>query len=768
MPSLSGIIKQASRGADLYFVFRFLRLLTMKWEKTAAYKYGIIDKKGIALKKSSELETVDEKAAYTMLHRLVFKMRRLIEKVPIIGKSILLNYAAALFLLKEQNDKRIWTDENYMGRKLMEFLENGDWEADAELLREEIKNQYGFDKSMGFLTEGKKDLPPHLQKLIKDLEKKQKELEKKGLKVKTFVYNPDTGKPDIELKERTMTDAEKKKREEIVLSLKKKKKDFQDRYGDEWEDVMYATATKMAMGEEVDEAFYDKISLAQINAYLKGMSRLISKKDLINNLKKKFNLKKIEFNPQFTKILAIEEREMENFTEFYIDEAKKVKRYEVHASDPRTFNRIKNVKVKTLKQAEKVYADFKKKGWYSAIAQLRWDGIYTTIENDSGMRVSVDGPLSGWWVRWIEGGPGGEEDLEDFPNEKAARKFAAQIEKKGGTPFLVKNGKPVKEEVEEAEKIKNFAEFQEDSKMGKQSNDQLKKLHKTASAKDQSSPANKSFTDRIEKEMKKRGILVEVDEAVEIDEEVFYWYIIQGNTQKGKVAYVGTERQMKLKIRKPTFPSNHVLMKSRKRLTLGDKWKGSHMPEEVEVDELIKEGTALQVKMALSDVGITKVKWKNETVYVMKKDVEKAKKALEGNVKYKGKTPKVSGGLGGGRYVESAGIEEADAPVNSAPTAADSGNIQYQEPVLGKKKKKKIDEAVQVGTFAGKQVFVVDSDMFHQCRLGKRKYHRYEKYVGIKRIGKAIREYGLKFPKRPIILQNGEGGPMLYLRYGKG
>ena len=62
MPSLSGVIKQASRGADLYFVFRFLRLLTMKWEKTDAYKYGIIDKKGQILKKSSELTTVDEKA----------------------------------------------------------------------------------------------------------------------------------------------------------------------------------------------------------------------------------------------------------------------------------------------------------------------------------------------------------------------------------------------------------------------------------------------------------------------------------------------------------------------------------------------------------------------------------------------------------------------------------------------------------------------------------------------------------------------------------
>ena len=113
--------------------------------------------------------------------------------------------------------------------------------------------------------------------------------------------------------------------------------------------------------------------------------------------------------------------------------------------------------------------------------------------------------------------------------------------------------------------------------------------------------------------------------------------------------------------------------------------------------------------------------------------------------------------------------EESPPPVNAAPTAPDSGNIQYQAPVLGKKKKKKkIDEAkIITSTFAGKQVFVVDSDMYHQCRLGKQKYHRYEKYVGNKRIGKAIREYGLKHPKRPIILQNGENGPMLYLRYGR-
>jgi len=36
------------------------------------------------------------------------------------------------------------------------------------------------------------------------------------------------------------------KREEYVLELKKKKSYFQKRYGDEWESVMYGTATNLA------------------------------------------------------------------------------------------------------------------------------------------------------------------------------------------------------------------------------------------------------------------------------------------------------------------------------------------------------------------------------------------------------------------------------------------------------------------------------------------------------------------------------------------
>ena len=52
-----------------------------------------------------------------------------------------------------------------------------------------------------------------------------------------------------------MTDAQMKKREEIVKSMKKDKAGFKDRYGDRAETVMYATATKMAkkMAEQAME-----------------------------------------------------------------------------------------------------------------------------------------------------------------------------------------------------------------------------------------------------------------------------------------------------------------------------------------------------------------------------------------------------------------------------------------------------------------------------------------------------------------------------------
>ena len=89
-----------SRTGDLFYAFRFLKLLVTPWEKTEAFKLGIIDANGNILKKSAERTTPEEKSAYTVFHRLVFNVKRLLGKVP-GGKSVVARYGAALFLIKE-------------------------------------------------------------------------------------------------------------------------------------------------------------------------------------------------------------------------------------------------------------------------------------------------------------------------------------------------------------------------------------------------------------------------------------------------------------------------------------------------------------------------------------------------------------------------------------------------------------------------------------------------------------------------------------------
>lgn len=67
-----------------------------------------------------------------------------------------------------------------------------------------------------------------------------------------------------EIEERKLTKAEKVKREKNVKGLKKHKDDFEKRYGDDAESVMYAVATKRAKGESIEEGkdfgMFNKVS----------------------------------------------------------------------------------------------------------------------------------------------------------------------------------------------------------------------------------------------------------------------------------------------------------------------------------------------------------------------------------------------------------------------------------------------------------------------------------------------------------------------------
>ena len=88
------------RAVDLFVVYRFLKLLVTPWNKQEAFKLGIIDKKGNALKKARDLTTETERSSFTLLHRLVFNCKRIMNKIPLV-RTQLGTYATALFLLKE-------------------------------------------------------------------------------------------------------------------------------------------------------------------------------------------------------------------------------------------------------------------------------------------------------------------------------------------------------------------------------------------------------------------------------------------------------------------------------------------------------------------------------------------------------------------------------------------------------------------------------------------------------------------------------------------
>jgi hypothetical protein len=70
---------------------------------------------------------------------------------------------------------------------------------------------------------------------------------------------------DNNLGEEEMTDAQMKKREKIVMSMKDKQAEFKSKYGKNWKNVMYATATKMAMKEEVEEIVEAEVTTPETN-----------------------------------------------------------------------------------------------------------------------------------------------------------------------------------------------------------------------------------------------------------------------------------------------------------------------------------------------------------------------------------------------------------------------------------------------------------------------------------------------------------------------
>ena len=166
------------RAIDLFVTYRFLKLLTTPFEKQDSFKLGIIDKDGNRIKQPNstrpavELATTEQKNSYTILHKLVFNIKKIFAKVPGLRTKVG-TYAAALFLLKDTFKESV-DDPDMFEKEFMKYLKENDIELDNDISEEVI----GFGEV----------LPKGNYVLVNDILNKEEEdlSAKKGDKVVAF------------------------------------------------------------------------------------------------------------------------------------------------------------------------------------------------------------------------------------------------------------------------------------------------------------------------------------------------------------------------------------------------------------------------------------------------------------------------------------------------------------------------------------------------------------------------------------------------------
>ena len=120
-----------SRGIDFLITYRVVKMLITPFEKTEAFKRGIIDKKGKVLIKYKKVEGSNKKH-YTLLHRFTFNLKRILQKVGLGSK--LGSFAVALALLIKEDKSYVKYKDAIESGVISYLKENNMYD---ELLKEE-------------------------------------------------------------------------------------------------------------------------------------------------------------------------------------------------------------------------------------------------------------------------------------------------------------------------------------------------------------------------------------------------------------------------------------------------------------------------------------------------------------------------------------------------------------------------------------------------------------------------------------------------------
>ena len=91
---------------------------------------------GVRQTKPEPLRTIEEKNAYTILHKMVFNIKKIFGKVPGL-RTKLGTYAAALFLLKDTFKEEV-EDPDMFEKEFMKYLKEQGYEIDDSISEEVI------------------------------------------------------------------------------------------------------------------------------------------------------------------------------------------------------------------------------------------------------------------------------------------------------------------------------------------------------------------------------------------------------------------------------------------------------------------------------------------------------------------------------------------------------------------------------------------------------------------------------------------------------
>lgn len=125
-----GLISGAIKVVDLASIMRIITLITIPFKHWTAFKTGVIDKDGKTLKKRRDRKTREEKDSFTMFHRFVRNIKRIIGFIP-FGKTILGSLAASLFLIREYQEHPFDNDQRALTERFNKF-----WEENEEFITE--------------------------------------------------------------------------------------------------------------------------------------------------------------------------------------------------------------------------------------------------------------------------------------------------------------------------------------------------------------------------------------------------------------------------------------------------------------------------------------------------------------------------------------------------------------------------------------------------------------------------------------------------------